>query len=295
MKDKGIGKGGKVLGAFRLFRRYQPMYYAYMVPLILCSSAIPLVGVWLPKVIIELLTEGKEYGQVLAVIGLYVAILVLANVAKSFLTYWSDLSVAKFKSRLQLEIGKAAMNAQIREIENAKYREEIILAGNVAELSDLMSILQNLCSAAVTMLGLGYIIVHANLLFLLPVGFSLGLKIVLSLQRFRYDEGLRKEEAENNKVGSYLDNLQYYNQGAAKEVRVDNAQEWLFGKIRAFRDRMVSIQLRGFKQYNLFEVLQMLAVAMQNILILLYHPAFLHFVWGDGSDVSFQPEAALLR
>jgi ABC-type dipeptide/oligopeptide/nickel transport system permease component len=59
------------------------------------------------------------------VIGLYVAILVLANVARNFLTWGADLSVARFKSRLQLEIGKMAMNARISEIENARYREEI--------------------------------------------------------------------------------------------------------------------------------------------------------------------------
>lgn len=268
MKDRGNGYMGKISGAFRLLGRYQPMYYAYMVPLILVTSAIPLTGVWLPKVIIEFLTGGKEYRQILAVIGLYVAILILMNVARNFLACRADLSIARFRARLQLEIGRAAMNAPISEIENARYREEIILAGSVAELSDIMNILQNLFSAAVTILGLGYLIVRVNLLFFLLAGFTLGLKIVLSLVKFRGDEGLRKEEAENNKVGGYLDYLQYYDEGAAKEVRADNAQDWLFGKISAFRDRMVSIQLRSFRRYNLFEALQMLAVAVQNLLIL---------------------------
>lgn len=269
MRNKGNGKMGKAAGAFRLLGRYQPVYYAYMLPLILVSSAIPLTGVWLPKAIIGLLTEGKGYRQVLAVIGLYVALLALENVARNLLEHRADLSVARFKARLQLEIGKTAMDARICDIENARYKEEIILAGSVAGLSDIMSILQSLFSAAVTILGLGFIIVRVNLLFFLLVGFTLGLKIVLSLLRFRYDEGLRREEAENNKVGGYLDYLQYYDEGAAKEVRVDNAQDWLFGKIGAFRDRMVSIQLRSFRQYNLFEALQVVAVAVQNILILL--------------------------
>ena len=268
MKDRENGYMGKISGAFRLLGRYQPMYYAYMVPLILVTSAIPLTGVWLPKVIIEFLTGGKEYGQILAMVGLYVAILILMNVARNFLACRADLSIARFRARLQLEIGRAAMNAPISEIENARYREEIILAGSVAELSDIMNILQNLFSAAVTILGLGYLIVRVNLLFFLLAGFTLGLKIVLSLVKFRGDEGLRKEEAENNKVGGYLDYLQYYDEGAAKEVRADNAQDWLFGKISAFRDRMVSIQLRSFRRYNLFEALQMLAVAVQNLLIL---------------------------
>ncbi len=159
MRDRGNRRMGRVSGAFRLLGRYQPMYYVYMVPLILVTSSIPLTGVWLPKAIIQFLTEGKEYRQILAVIGLYVAILVLANVARNFLTWGADLSVARFKSRLQLEIGKMAMNARISEIENARYREEIALAGNVAELSDIMAILQNLFSAALTILGLGYIII----------------------------------------------------------------------------------------------------------------------------------------
>lgn len=269
MRNKRNEKISKISGAFRLLGKYQPMYYTYMTALILVSSAIPLAGVWLPKVIIEFLTQGKEYGQILTVVGLYVLVLSLANVIKNFLEYRAELSVVRFKTRIQLEIGKAAMNAQIKEIENASYKEEIILAGNVAGLSDIMSILQNLFSAAVTILGLSFIIVRVNLLFFLLVGFTLGLKIILSVLRFRYNATLRKEEAENNKVGNYIDYLQYYNEGAAKEVRVNNAQDWLFGKIKDFRDRMVSIQLRGFNQYNFFEALQIIAVAVQNIFILL--------------------------
>ncbi len=40
-------------------------------------------------------------------------------------------------------------------------------------------------------------------------------------------------------------------------------------EIRAFRDRMVELQLKSFNQYRLFEAFQSIAVTVQNIVILL--------------------------
>lgn len=258
-----------VFGAFRLLGRYQPSYYACMIPLIFVSSVIPLVGVWLPKMIIEFLTTERKYGDVLALICLYIAVLSAANVARNLLTHQTDLCVTRFKSRLQLEIGKTAMHAEMREIESAVYKEEILVAGNVSGLTDIMRILQSLFSSTVTILGLAYIIVRMNLLFFLLVGVTLGIKVLLSVIRFRRDAERRLEEAANNKVGAYLDQLQYYAEGAAKEVRVNNARGWLSGKIRAFRERMVELQMKSFHQYRLFEAIQSVAVAIQNVCILL--------------------------
>ena len=266
MKDK---RRQTIVGAFRLLGRYQPAYFGWMIPLIFVSTVIPLAGVWMPKIIIGFLTGERAYKDVLAVIGCYCMILMIAYAVKNLLTYKADLGVARFKARLQLEIGRTAMKAEMKEIENAVYKEEILMAANVSGLSDIMTILRNLFSAAVTILGLGAIIVRVNLVFFLLVGFTLGLKIMLSVIRFRRDAWRRLEEAANNKVGGYLERLQYYDAGAAKEVRVNNAQGWMAGKISAFRDRMVELQLKSFHQYRLFEAFQSIAVAVQNIVILL--------------------------
>ncbi|MDE6169407.1 MAG: hypothetical protein K2G28_13230, partial [Acetatifactor sp.] len=82
-----------VSGAFRLLGRYQPSYYVCMIPLILVSSAIPLVGVWMPRMIIEYLTTEREYGDVLLMISLYIVVLSAANVVKNILTHQADLCV----------------------------------------------------------------------------------------------------------------------------------------------------------------------------------------------------------
>ena len=258
-----------VLGVFRLFYKYQPVYYAYLIPVILLSSILPLVSVWLPKIIIEYLTEDKRYEEILMMIGLYISILAAVNVIKNILTNKMNICLSKFTFRLQMEVGKAAMNADMKEIENAVYKEEIIMAGNISNISSIMTILQNLISAIVTIVGLAYIIVRMNVLFFLLVGFTLSIKIILSVFRFKYTMKLRLEEAENYKSGGYLDFLQYYSEGAAKELRVNHAQNWLFAKITSFREQMLNIQFRAFNQYRLFEIFLLLAVAVQNLCILI--------------------------
>ena len=262
-------KGKKIAGAFRLLGAHQPMYFAYMAPLVLVTAAIPLISVGVPKLIIEFLTEGRKYRDILAIIGLYSIILVAANVMKHVLTYGIDMQIEQFKYKLQLKIGRAAMGAKLKDIENAAYKEEILMAGNVTGLSDIMTILQNLFSAAITIFGLACVIVRINIVFFLLVGVTLSIKIILSLVQFRLAAEQRVQEAANNKVGRYLDSIQYSSEGAAKELRVNNAQNWLFGKITSFRERMLEIQFRAFGRYRLFEALQLAAVGIQNVSILI--------------------------
>ncbi len=109
-------------------------------------------------------------------------------------------------------------------------------AGNIIVLADIVTILQNLLSAAITIVGLACVIVRINMIFFLFVGITLGIKIILSWMQFRLAAEQRVQEAANDKVGRYLDFVQYSSEGAAKELRVNNAQDWLFGKITAFRN-----------------------------------------------------------
>ena len=257
MQNKKINT---VISVFQLFSKYQPMYYIYLIPMIIISSIVPLITVYLPKIIIEYLIEGNNYREILLIIGLYVGILIVTNMIKNILSYKIDICVTKLKFKLQLEVGKSAMNADIKDIENAIYKEQIIMANNISNISDIMNILQNLISEIVTIIGLIYIIAKMNILFFILVGFVLSIKIVLSILSFKYDAKLRLEEATNYKSGNYIDFLQYYCEGAAKELRINNAQNWMFEKIKVFREQMLKIQ---------FEFFQLLVVAIQNVCILI--------------------------
>lgn len=256
-------------GVFRLFAKYQPMYYFYLIPLIAISSIITLAGVWLPKVIIEYLMGDSEYWNILLVVSIYVLIMIVANAVKAVLIYKTDIHISKFKFQLQLEVGKAAMNADIKDIENATYKEEIIMAGKISNISDIMNTVRNLISDIITILSLAYIVVRMNIILFLFVAFTLSIKIAFSISRFRLGARLRIEEADNGKKGNYIDQIQYFSEGAAKELRVNNAQEWLFKKITDFRECMLKIQFKSFKQYRIFEIVQLLAVALQNVCVLI--------------------------
>lgn len=255
-------------GVFKLFAKYQPMYYAYFIPLIAISSIIPLISVWLPKVIIEYLISDKKYENILFVIGIYVVVLILTNVIKNILTLKTNIHVSRFKFQLQLEVGRAAMDAAIKDIENAKYQEEIIMAGRISNITDIMNTVRNLISEFITILGLAYIIVKMDIIFFVLIGFTLTVKIIFSIFRFKLGAKLREEEACNGKKGNYIDQIQYFSDGAAKELRVNNAQNWLFKKITDFRECMLEIQFKSFKQYRIFEIIQLIVIAMQNVLIL---------------------------
>lgn len=263
------GKWRLTMGIFRLIWKYQPFYYAIAAMEILVTAAMPLVAVWLPKNIMECLTTDRAYTDVLLLIGVYAGLLLGLRMAENFMAYKAELKVLRLKNQLQIEIGKAAMDARLEKIENAAYREEILMAGNISNVTNIIRVVRQMFSCVVTLIGLAYIIVSFNLLFIFLIAMVLSAKVVFTIIRFRTLVWGRKQQAQNDKTGTYLDNIQYFNKGAEKEIRVNSLYKWFYAKVMDFRDRMVQIQFVIMRQYQVFEMINKCIVAVQNFIILI--------------------------
>ncbi len=256
------------VGIFRLIWKYQPSYYVISVLKILVTSALPLTAVWLPKGIMECLITGRDYRDVAALIGIYAGLLAGLGLADHFLSYYEEIRMMQLKNRLQREIGNAAMYAKLEEIESAAYQEEIMMAGSISGVTNVIRILQELGSCIVTIVGLAGVIVSFNALFVGLIAAVLAVKVIFTMIRFCAIVKARIEQARNDKVGAYLESLQYFNQGAQKEIRVNALYDWFFDKMKGFRDRMVSIQFVLMKQHQIFEMVSRCILAVQNFIIL---------------------------
>jgi len=256
-------------GVFKLIWKYQPCYYITSVLKIVVTAALPLVGIWLPKGILECLATERDYIDIVIFIGLYAGLLIGLRLADNVLVYWSDLQMQQLKSRLQMEIGTAAMNAKMEEIENAFYKEEILMAGNISNVTSVISILQQMAACMITIAGIIYIIISFHILFLCLLLTTLTVKVVFTIIRFHTITQGRRKQAQNDKIGGYLDFVQYFSQGSQKEIRVNALYDWFFGKVKDFRNRMVSIQYVIMKQHQIFEMINRCILAVQNLIILI--------------------------
>lgn len=256
-------------GILKIFAKYQPSFFGYAIPKLCIMSLLPIITVWLPKLVIERLTGYYLYRDVLLVVFTYITILIVVKTIESILSYKEECCVNRLKNTLQLNIGDSAMHTGLSEIESSEYKEKIAMAQNISEIAGITALLQELISCAITIATLSFVIIKLNIIFVLLVALNVGVKVLCTFLKFRNIYRSRMKQAENDKIGGYLDYLQYYNKSAEKEIRVNALEKWFFRKIKHFRERMVEIQLKIFTQSHLFEMLQKVLVAVQTFLVLL--------------------------
>ncbi|NLK76098.1 MAG: ABC transporter ATP-binding protein [Clostridiales bacterium] len=241
---------------------YEPMYIFLFLLNIICSSILPLFYVYVPKMFIELLISGSPYPQIAINVLVYSLILLLIELFKQFITTKSNYLIEKFTLSLKNDIGLITMQLELINVERASNRDIISLANNVYQISSLATITQSIISNVITVLGLSYIIVRLEWVFVMLIALTLIIKAIFVRFQFKYREKQRIKFARNDRVGNYLTDILYFKQGAVKEVRVNNAQNWLMGKITAWRNEMVELQ---YADYGLYTLIQILSAAMTTI------------------------------
>ncbi len=253
----------------RLLTEYEPSYLWWSLPQIVTSSLLPLLAVYMPKRILETLTDGSPYLSTARVIAIYCGILLLLRILNDFFSYNSELAAEQFAEHLRFEIGKITMRLEMKDIETATQREIIQMANNAAGLTEILGIIKQMLSNIISIAGLAWITVQLNAVFLLAIFVVLSVKTLFTCLQFKYRKKSRELSARNDRIGSYLNGLAYFNHGAEKELRLNNLQKWFMGKIVKYRGEMLRIQYREFRQYAIFESIMAVLMAVQSLVVLL--------------------------
>ncbi|MFA7099470.1 MAG: ABC transporter ATP-binding protein [Eubacteriales bacterium] len=253
---------------FKFIYRYEPVYLFWSSLTIIINSALPILYVYAPKLILESLTKGKAFAEVVKIVLLYGGVLLSVNLCYAIFTSRSALAADRFAKKLKFEIGGITMSLQLSALERASTAETVNLAKNASEITETMSYLGGAASNVITIAGLGYLIARLDAVCLLSVLGVVALKSFFAFFQYRYTKKARLLASRNERVGNYLSGLAYFNHGAEKEIRVGNLQNWFMGKIKAYRKEMVTLQYRNFANNAGFEALISVAAALQSLLVL---------------------------
>lgn len=253
---------------FKIIYLHEPSYLIWSMLQIAANAVLPLLYVYAPKRILEALTAGSGFADVLKIIFSYGAILFLISVGNTFFANKASLAASRFAKKLQYNIGIITMALPVSDIERASTAEAVNLAKNAFAITETASYLSRTISNAITIAGLAYLIVRLDAVSLLSVLAVVSVKSVFTYVQFRYNKKARLLSAQNERVGNYLMGLAYFNHGAEKEIRVDNLQDWFIGKNKAYRNEMVTLQYRDFKYTALFEAILTIVTVLQSFLVL---------------------------
>lgn len=265
-------RSGKTAISFKVLRmisKSEPGYFFFSVPHLILSSALTLLGVYFPKLFIEQLENGRGFPAIAAAVVIYIVILLNVKLADEFFVHKTEFCREHFSKQIRLRAGEIAMELPLGEIEGASFGDKLAMANNITQIMDAFSVLQNILIGFITIAGLSAIIIQLDVVFLLTVAVVLSAKVIFVCLTYRYRKKRRILYGENDRIGSYLESTAYFNQGAAKELRIDGLGDWFMKKIRGYREHMLLLQYQDFGRSALFDTISVVLLALQSFVILL--------------------------
>lgn len=264
-------KSTKSTTPFKIFItifRNEPAYLIFALPQVIVNSGLPLLHVYFPKLFIEQLTLARPFESVAKSIGIYIGILLITNTVNSFFSNKSSFYADRFAKKMRQRTGDITMSLTLEDMEGTGYREKLVMANGVTQITNAAGLLQKINSNIITIAGLTFIIFRLDLIFVLIIVATLCMRICFVFTTYRYNERQRKLHAANERKGNYLNQLAFFNQGAAKEIRTNNIGNWFMEKIMIYRNEMLRLQYANFKRQSIHESIAAIVMAMQSFVIL---------------------------
>lgn len=263
----------KLIAPFEIIKiiyKFEPLYLVFAFPQIIIKAILPLLYIYFPKLIIEQLTDPQsQYQDILITIFTFGGILLLLNIANSFLKNKSDYYSDLFSKRLKNEIGKISMRMELKDIERPEAQDTIKLANEATELTKSMGLVQNILSNIITIIGVAYIVIRLNFIIIILLVFTLSVKVLSEHLQFNHNKKIRKLQSANSRFVEYLFNISYFDEGAAKEIRLNSLQDWYMDKTRKSRNEMVRLHYKSFRLSAFFNIIVEIIVAIQSFIILI--------------------------
>ena len=253
---------------FHLIYKNSPGYFIFFIPQVICSSVLPWLYVYIPKLIIEALTGGRNYNEIFLIIIFFYGAGLILNLSIGYLNKKISYYTEYFSLKLSFETGRLVMNLSLSEIENTSERDNIRLAGNASETIKLCDITGKLIQNIITLIGFIGIISILNIKFFILVAILFIVKIIFTYISYKANIILRTQTAQNERTGNYLTNLCYFNEGASKEIRSNCIQSWFLNKVKGYRNKLVELQFREFRANLIFDSINSIMYAISSFYIL---------------------------
>ena len=264
----GKNKIAEAFGIFWLIGKYEPCYLAFSIPQMLLSPVLTVFCVYFPKLFIEQLESSAAYEKIAVNILVYITIMLTIKGLQSFLENKSTLCIERFSKKIQKKAGEITMSLPLERMEGADFSDKLAMANNVSQTAGALGILQSIISNIITIAGLSAIITSLDIIFIITVGIVLLIKILFVYLTYCHNKKRRGEYATNERVGNYLDQVAYFNPGAAKELRINNIGDWFMTKISGYREKMLRMQYGDFGRSAAFECISAVIMAVQSFVIL---------------------------
>ncbi len=251
-----------------LIQKTEHRYFTYSFLKLVSTSALPLLTVYFPKVILKQLLNGEAFDGIMTTVALFVAVILALMMIKTYGTERCHEAEERYTKKMRLATGRMVMKMPLKTVEDPKLKDRLVMSNNAADLLRTVDIFQNILSSAVTAVSFVVVVAGLNWVFFAVILALLVIKVLFVKRTVKYNTERRKVYAMNDRKGNYLNKTAYYSAGAAKEIRINSLSDWFMDKVRDYRSEMLNLQYADFNKYASFDVILAILTGVQSFVIL---------------------------
>lgn len=214
------------------FRREEPMVLVLSVFEIILKSVAPLIGIWLPKVTLDLVEQGATVPRAATVLGSFVILMILVNGINQAVEGGKYHMYNTQRSNMLGKLFLKSLRIKYGDVEAGEMKKVYVKAGDSIRYGDgsamsmtvsrTIALCVNLLSFILysTVLGFLNLWMLAVLIGLSLINYRLSLSHIKKQETFRDENGTawRHYNSVNNAMG---------NPGGAKDIRIFGMKRWL--------------------------------------------------------------------
>lgn len=266
-----ISKIKSPIEIIKIIGKFEPVFLFFSFFQIIIKATLPILYVYFPKILIDLLSSSNiKYLQIAQIIFIYSLILLILNIINSILKNRIDFHADVFSKKVKNKIGSISMQLEFQNLENPEIRDLIKLASKTSEITDSLLYIQNIISSLFTISGLTYLTLRFNSVFIIIIILTFLIKAITIYIEHSHNKKMRKLLVENSRYIEYLFNVAFYNKGTAKEIRINNLEDWYMSKNKQYRKEMIQLQYKSFKLYAFHNILNEVVLAIQSFIVLYF-------------------------
>lgn len=260
-----------VLFFCRFFREHEPVVLWCCLMQIVLETLVPVFGIYLPKLTVDLLMKGADMGQIVLLLSGFTLLMVMVYGMESAVNLGKYHFYNDQRTNLIGLVFLKSLRVKYEYVESGRMKKlywkavDVNASGDASASSSIITGTVGMLSSMLCFLLYSTVISTLSWKILLFVLLFSAASYLANIAHIRYEESLRDERAQANRQYYCVKNM-LGNVRSAKDIRIFGMHPWLLG----LRDKAVETQTeigrRSYRKRSFYEKLQFFLNMVRDVM-----------------------------
>lgn len=255
--------GNNFVFLIKFIYRINKSFLLWCVVNVLIKAVEPFILIGFSKLIFDELTIGGDYQRLVQYIGFMGVTMLAIRSMITFLNAKLDVLTTMLQHKIDEQVNYSMMKIDFHYLEQSELRDTFQrVKQNSKNTINAIYTFVNIISCICVILGVAAIITNLGVVVIGLIGVTLLIKVIGDRRSHMLWEKTRRIVAPLERKGLYVSNFGMDHSGA-KEVRLNNLKQWLFGMSMNLSNQTNDIFLSQYKVATKFQIFTYLSLALQ--------------------------------